>query len=220
YQQGLDGDIQGTRVGVLTELLNDEQVEPEVREAVVNATAVLKKLGARVEEVSVPLTQHANVISAVLLAVEPAQNHRDWVRTRLQDYGHDNRIGLLTGSLIPAQAYLKAQKLRSLLRQQILEALKTVDVLISPTSGRSGVAIQDDPVITSKETTSRLPFMRTNTFNLASSPAISVPCGFSSQGLPIGLQIGGAPGGEEAVLKLAYAYEQSTSWHTMRPPAL
>jgi aspartyl-tRNA(Asn)/glutamyl-tRNA(Gln) amidotransferase subunit A len=63
YQQGLDGDIQGTRIGVLTELINDEQVEPEVREAVVNATAVLQELGARVEEVSVPLTQHANVIS-------------------------------------------------------------------------------------------------------------------------------------------------------------
>lgn len=166
YHQGLDGDIQGTRIGVLTELLHDEQVEPEVREAVVNATAVFKDLGAQVEAVSVPLTQHANVISAVLLAVEPALKHRDWVKTRLQDYGHDNRIGLLTDSLIPAQAYLKAQKLRSLLWQQILETLKTVDVLISPTSGRAGVAIQDDPVITSKETTSRLPFMRTNTFNL------------------------------------------------------
>ncbi len=220
YHKGLGGDIQGTRIGVLTELLNDEQVEPEVREAVVNATAVLEELGARVEEVSIPLTRHANIISAVLLAVEPALKHREWVKTRLQDYGHDNRIGLLTGSLIPAQAYMKAQKLRSLLRQQVLEALQRVDVLVSPTSGRPGVAIQDDPVITSKETASRLPFMRTNTFNLASSPAISIPCGFSSQGLPIGLQIGAPPGGEEAVLKLAYAYEQSTPWHTMRPPAL
>jgi aspartyl-tRNA(Asn)/glutamyl-tRNA(Gln) amidotransferase subunit A len=62
--------------------------------------------------------------------------------------------------------------------------------------------------------------MRTNTFNLASSPAISVPCGFSTQGLPIGLQIGGRPGGEEVVLKMAHAYEQSTPWHSMRPAAL
>ena len=64
------------------------------------------------------------------------------------------------------------------------------------------------------------PYMRTNTFNLASAPAISVPCGFSSQGLPIGLQIGIRSGGEETVLKVAHAYEQSTPWHDMRPPNL
>ncbi len=65
---------------------------------------------------------------------------------------------------------------------------------------------------------SDIPFL-TRIFNLASAPAISVPCGFSSQGLPIGLQIGGRPIGEEMVLKAAHAYEQSTPWHTVRPPA-
>ena len=66
-------------------------------------------------------------------------------------------------------------------------------------------------------TASRLPFMRTNTFNLSSAPAISVTCTFGAQGLPIGLQVGGRPGGEETALKVAHAYEQGTVWHTMRP---
>ena len=177
-------------------------------------------MGATVDEVSIPLTEHANAISSVLLAVEPALNQREWVRNRLQDYGHDNRVGLQTGSIVPAQAYNKAQKLRALLRNQVLEALDAYDVLVSPTSGRTAVPLRDDAVLTSLDDAARLPYMRTNTFNLASAPAISLPCGFSSQNIPIGLQIGGRPGGEETVLKVAHAYERNTPWHTMRPTAL
>ena len=220
YRRALDGNIRGMRIGVIGELINSDEVEPEVREAVVKATSVLAELGASVEEVSIPLTEYANAISTILLVVEPASNHLDWIRDRLQDYGHDNRIGLLTGSIMPAQAYYKAQKLRSLLRQQVHETLERYDVLAVPTAGRTAVQrMEADQVVTSDQTSARLPYMRTNTFNLASSPAISVPCGFSSQGMPIGLQIGGRPGGEETVLKVAHAYEQSTPWHTMRPPA-
>jgi len=93
-------------------------------------------------------------------------------------------------------------------------------VLLAPTSGTLAFKLQDDPVVTSKETPGRLSFMRVNTFNLASAPAISVPCGFGSPGMPIGLQIGGRPGGEKMVLRMAHAYEQSTPWHTMKPTAL
>jgi aspartyl-tRNA(Asn)/glutamyl-tRNA(Gln) amidotransferase subunit A len=220
YRQALDGNVNGLRLGVVSELLHSDVVEPEVRAAVQTAAAVLGELGASVEEVSIPLTAHANAISSVLLAVEPASNQRDWVYNRLQDYGHDNRIGLLTGSLVPAQAYYKAQKLRTLLRQQVHDALRRYDALLMPTSGRVAPRLQDDQVITSKQTAGRLPFMRTNTFNLSSAPAVSVPCGFSSGGLPIGLQVGGLPGAEEMVLKVAHAYEQNTPWHTMRPPNL
>ena len=220
YRQSLDGDVKGVRIGVVTELTDSEWVQPEVREAVEKAVSVLAELGASVEEVSLPLTVQANAISSLLLAVEPALNHREWVRHRVQDYGHDNRIGLLTGSLIPAQAYHKAQKLTTLLRQQVHETFQTYDVLVSPTAGRPAVPIRDDTVVTSKADAARLPYMRTNTFNLAIAPAISVPCGFSSRNLPIGLQIGGRPGGEKMVLKIAHAYEQSTLWHAVRPPAL
>ena len=220
YRMSLDGNIRDMRIGVVIELMDSEWVQPEVREATEKALSVLAELGASVEKVSIPLTAHANAISSLLLAVEPALNQREWVRHRLQDYGHDNRIGLLTGSLIPAQAYYKAQKLRALLRQQVHEALQAYDVLVSPTAGRTAVPIRDDAVVAGKEEAGRLPYMRTNSFNLANAPAISVPCGLNLQNLPIGLQIGGRPGGEETVLKIAHAYEQNTPWHTIRPTAL
>ena len=218
YRQALDGDIKGLRVGVVTELLHSDMVEPDVADAVTAAVGTLAELGAEVEEVSIPLAAHANAISGTLLAVEPAANMKDWVRERIHDFGHDNRVGLLTGSLVPAQAYLKAQKLRTMLRDDVLAAFRTYDVLVMPTSGRQAVPLTEDPPVTSKETTSRLPFMRTNTFNLASSPAISVPCGFGGRGLPVGLQVAGPPGGEDMVFRVAHAYEQNTPWHTMRPP--
>ena len=217
YRKALTGDIKGIKVGIVNELLYSDQVDPDVENAVTTATALLAKLGAVVEDVSIPLTAHANPIGAVLLGTEPASNLGELVRERIQDFGHDNRIGLLTGSIIPAQVYYKAQKLRTMLRQQILEALEKYDVLVMPTSGRVAPELQDDPVVTSKETTSRLPFMRTNSFNLSSTPAISVPCGFGARGLPIGLQIAGRPGGETTVLNVAHTYEKATTWHTMRP---
>ena len=119
---------------------------------------------------------------------------------------------------MPAQAYYKAQKLRSLLRQQVQRAFEKYDVLVLPTVGKPAQLVEDDPEITSKETAARLPYLLTRLFNLASAPAATIPCGFSAQGLPIGLQIGARPGGDEMILKVAHAYEQATPWHTRRPP--
>jgi aspartyl-tRNA(Asn)/glutamyl-tRNA(Gln) amidotransferase subunit A len=217
YREALTGNIKGMKVGIVKELLYSDQVEPDVENKVTTATALLAKLGAVVEEISIPLTAHANSIGAVFLNTEPASNLEEWVRERLQDFGHDNRIGLLTGSIIPAQVYYKAQKLRTMLRQKVLDSLENYDVLVTPTSGKVAPELQDDPIVISKETTSRLSFMRTNSFNLSSTPAISVPCGFGAQGLPIGLQIAGRPGGETTILNVAQAYEKATIWHTLRP---
>ena len=218
YRQALDGDIKGIRVGVITEQLNSDLVEPETREIVVKATTVLGELGATVEDVSLPITVSASLASSILLAVEPASNHREWIRERRDDYGHDVRIQQLVGAIMPAQAYHKAQKLRSLLREQVLQAFEKYDVLVLPTIGKPAQPIEDDPPITSKETAARLPYALTRLFNVASAPAASIPCGFSDQGLPVGLQIGAAPGGDEMILKVAHAYEQATPWHSMRPP--
>ena len=218
YRQALDGDIKGVRVGVIAEQLNSELVEPETRDIVVKATTVLGELGATVEDVSLPITLGANIASSILLAVEPALNHKEWIRERPGDYGHDVRIQQLVGSILPAQAYYKAQKLRSLLRQQVHRAFEKYDVLVLPTVGKPAQLVEDDPEITSKETAARLPYLLTRLFNLASAPATTIPCGFSVQGLPIGLQIGARPGGDEMILKVAHAYEQATPWHTRRPP--
>ena len=218
YRQALGGDLNGLKIGVITEFMESDLVEPKVRQTVSDSFATLGELGATVEEVSVPLSMDAGVASAILLAVEPALAQQDWIKDQLQDYGHDVRILLLTGSLLPAQAYYKAQKLRTMLRQQVLDSLEKYDVLVLPTSGRGAQPLEQDPPITSKETASRLAFLFTRIFNLASCPAMSVPCGFDDRGMPVGLQIGARPGAEETIFKVAHAYEQATAWHTMRPP--
>jgi aspartyl-tRNA(Asn)/glutamyl-tRNA(Gln) amidotransferase subunit A len=223
YAQRLDGNIKGLKVGVVREQLHSDLVEPEIREAVLRAVGVLKELGASVAEVSIPLSVHASTISGGL-RVEAPLRYRELIRTRLREIGHDNRIGYLTGALLPAQAYYKAQQLRSLLRQEVLEALERVDVLVQPTAGKAAQTIEPDPVVDSQEKANRLSWLLTTIYSLANTPALNIPCGFLASGepggqeLPIGLQIAGRPFAEETVLKVAYAYEQATPWHTRRPP--
>ena len=219
FRAGLNGDISGLRIGLITEQIDEESTAPDTREAVLRALGVLGELGAVVEEVSIPLTAHGAVLSQIPLVVEPALNMKEWVRERLQDYGHNNRIGLLTGSIFPAQAYYKAQKLRTMFRNQVHEALERYDVLVTPTSSVAAQHIVEDPVRTSKEDAAHLSYLQTRTFNMASAPAVSLNCGFSDEGLPIGLQIGGRPGADQTVLNVAYAYEQATDWHNRRPPS-
>ena len=220
YKAALTGDISGTKVGLITELSHGPVVEDEVSRAVLKAASVLGDMGASVEEVSLPLTVHSQVITTTHIHVEAALNHRDRVRNNLQGYSHALQIGLLTASIIPAQAYYKAQKLRSMVRQQVLEALDRYDVLVLATIAIPAVPIQDDPPITSKEQVlGSLPLL-TPSFNLASCPAMSVPCGLTSRKLPIGFQIAGRPGEDATVLNVGHAYQQSTQWHTMRPTAV
>ena len=217
YRAALDANLAGKRIGVVKELLYTDVVEPEVRNAVSQAANSLAELGAQVEEISIPLTSHANTISSVL-RVEAPTNYRELIRDRLPEINHDNRIAYLTWSLTPALAYFKALKLRALLRQQILQSLADLDVLLMPTMGIAAPKIEPDPIIDNKEKTNRNRAGLTTSFSLASSPAISICCGFTSNNLPIGLQIGGKPFDEQTVFNVAYAYEQNTEWHTRRPP--
>ncbi len=219
FRAGLNGDIHGLRIGLITEQIDEETTAADTRDAVLKALGVLGELGAIVEEVSIPLTAHGAVLSQIPLVVEPALNMKEWVRDRLQDYGHNNRVGLLTGSIFPAQAYYKAQKLRTMFRNQVHEALERYDVLVTPTSSVAAQPIVEDPVRTSKEDAAPLGYLQTRTFNMASAPAVSLNCGFSDEGLPIGLQIGGRPGADQTVLNVAYAFEQATDWHNRRPPS-
>ena len=217
YRDALDPNLAGKRIGLVREMVYTDLVEPEVRDAVVQAAGVLAELGATVEEVSIPLTSHANTISSVL-RVEAPTNYRDLIRNRIKEINHDNRISYLTWSLTPALAYYKALKLRALLRQNILDTLSNYDVLVMPTMGTAAPKVEPDPVIDSKENSNRNRIGMTTSFSLASSPALSINCGFTSEGLPIGFQIGGRPFDEQGVFNVAYAYEQATDWHTRRPP--
>ena len=221
YLGALKGDIKGIRVGVIKEKVHSDDVDPEVRDAIVAAAGVLGEVGAEVEEVSIPLMEKAGAISKSITDFEGSAVHYQGIRNRAGEYDHNTRVRILTGILTPAQVYYKAQKLRALLRQQILDMLQRVDVLVLPTSNIPAPMIPQAPGINSKDAAAgRISGVRsfTGAFNLASTPAIAVPCGFTSETLPISLQIAGRPFDEATVMKVAHSYEQATTWHTRRPP--
>ena len=221
YRRALAGDITGIRVGLLSEKVDSDDVEREVRDAVVAASGVLGELGAPVKPVSLPLIVDAGTASKCITDMEGAAVHYERLKTQAAEYDHNTRVRLLTALLTPAQAYYKAQKFREMLRQQLLELLKDVDVLVLPTSPAGAPKIPDAAGTTSQEEAhSRMSGVRsfTGPFNLAGVPAISVPCGFTSDNLPISLQIVGRPFEDATVMKVAHAYEQATTWHTRRPP--
>jgi aspartyl-tRNA(Asn)/glutamyl-tRNA(Gln) amidotransferase subunit A len=126
---------------------------------------------------------------------------------------------LALGATILASHYLKAQRFRALLCQEVRQTLQRVDALMTPTTLMTAARI-DEPVvrIAGQDVVVVTNLARfTRPFNLTGLPALSLPCGFTDTGLPIGLQIVGRPFDEPTVLRLAYAYEQHTPWHTRRP---
>mgnify|MGYP000672199959 FL=1 len=221
YLSMLTGEIRGLKVGVIQERVDTEAVDPEVRDNVVQAIAVLGELGADIQEVSIPLIVHSAAISNTIILTDAAGVHRQGIDEHLGEYDHNIQIRLLVGSIIPAQAHQKAVKLRQVLRQQILDALEKVDVLVMPTSSIPASPIPTKAGIGSKqEVLDGLAGRRSFTapFNVANTPALSINCGFTSQNLPVGFQIAGKPFDEGTLFRVAHAYEQATDWHTRRPP--
>ena len=225
FREALTGNVKGLKVGVLRELTFENLVAPVVREAALKAVTVLEELGAEAEEVSLPMTSHARPMAYILLYAERSARYHQWSRERLSLFDHDLQVGLRVGDLIPAAYYYKAQRLRAILREQVLEALSRYDVLVSPTMRVPADRIEPFRMAESKEEemdrVAALPD-QTPTVPLTGATALSVPCGFTSGepgGLPIGFQIIGRPFAEATILNAAYAYEQATPWHTRRPEA-
>ena len=221
YRQALTGDIQGIKLGVVQERMDSPDLDPEFRDTVAKAISTLGEIGASSQDVSIPLAPKAGALTMSILSVEWSNLHRPLFEPNIDELDHNNKIRFLTGSVIPAQYYYKAQKIRAVLRQQILDALEQVDVLVLPTGPVTAPPVESVPGVQSKEhaltgLAGRISF--TGPFNLAGTPALSVPCGFSSSGMPMGLQIVGRPFAEETVLRVAHAYEQATEWHNWRAP--
>ena len=216
YRAALAGGIKGLKIGIVRELVYSDLVEEEVRQSVQAAAAKMQEMGALLEEVSIPLAANAGTISGAI-RVEASVTYRDLVFNRPQEIAHDNRIAYMTSTIMPASYYYKGLRLRSLIRDQVLAALDGVDLLLSPTTGIAAQLLGPDPVIDSKAAVGRIPWMLTTTFSLANVPALSVPCGFTATGLPIGLQIAGRPFDESTVLRAGHSYEQETEWHSRRP---
>jgi len=172
-----------------------------------------------VEEVSLPLSKYAGAAGRIISMTEAAEIHEKFLQTRFADYSPDVRAGFVTGQLIPGKYYLKAQRLRSLIRQEMAATLRRVDALVTPTVPIPAPRVGQTTMTIGQETVDILSTLSrlTRAANLSGFPAISVPCGFTQGGLPIGVQLIGRPFAEATILQLAYAYEQETNWHQRQP---
>ena len=216
YRSTLTGNIAGLRIGILKEVMASPHIDGDTRAAFDNAAGVLSEMGAVVEELSIPIAAHTGPINSGI-RVEAPTTYRNLLWERPHDIGHDNRIGYLTNAIMPAPYYYKAIRLRTLLRRDVLQAMEQVDLFLTPTIGVPAQPLQPDPPISGKDNVGRTPWLFTNVASLANLPALSVPCGFSPDGLPLSLQIAGRPFEEATVLRAGHAYEHATEWHTRRP---
>ncbi len=236
YSAALNGEIKGLKLGIAKEYLVGG-LDPEVKQAVDAAVKQLEKLGAEIVEVSLPHTDYAVATYYIIATAEASANlaRFDGVRycaradgadpiemyskTRGAGFGPEVKRRVILGTYVLSSGYydayyLRAQKVRTLIRNDFLKAFEKVDAIVTPTTPTAAFKAGEksgDPL------QMYLSDIFTISCNLAGIPGISIPCGFTKlPKLPIGLQLLGKPFGEETILKLAHAYEQSTAWHKER----
>ena len=219
YAGGLTGDIRGLRVGVPKEYFEaplDQQVERSVRTAI----DVLADRGAVVTEVSFPMFTQSDPISTAIIMAEAAAYYRDLLATDADRIYPPVRLRLEAGLFISAADYLRAQQARSMFNDQAHRLLEQVDLLAGPTEPVTAPKLLANRVQAGGRTVGTVTALTqyTRAYNITGFPAVSVPCGFSESGLPIGLQLAGRPFDDVTVLKAAHAYEQAADWRQRRPP--
>ena len=238
YQAALERGVRGLRVGVPREYFV-AGMQSEVDQAVRRAIDTLQELGAEPVSISLPHTDYAVAAYYIIATAEASSNlarydgvkygHRAesatdlaemYRQTRAQGFGPEVKRRIMLGTYALSAGYydayyLKAQKVRRLIRQDFLRAFEQCDIIATPTAPTTAFQLGEkatDPL------TMYLSDILTIAVNLAGLPGLSLPCGFDTEGLPISLQLIGQAFGEETVLQAGYAYEQATEWHTARPP--
>ncbi len=241
YTAALGHEIRGLRLGLPNEYMR-EGIDPQVKAAVDAAVRQFESLGAEIVNVTLPHTDEAIAVYYILATAEASanlarfdgvrygyraenpQNLLDhYGRTREEGFGAEVKRRIILGTYVLSSGYydayyLRAQKVRELIRQDFAQAFEKVDALISPTSPVPAFKLG---ARTADPLQMYLADIFTNAANLAGICGISLPCGFASLDgtkLPIGLQLLGKALDEARILQLAYAYEQSTEWHKHRPP--
>jgi len=219
YLRALRGRLNRLRLGWPREYFF-ERVDDQVRQAIEAAACVLTKLGAQIEEVSLPHIADSAEPSTHIALAEARHFHETagYFPARAAEYGDDVRRLLDKGGSVTAVDYLKAFEVRQTVLGDFQAAFARVDAILAPAvpvpAPRLGESIL---MIGGEQETVRSALIRLNRpANFTGLPAISVPCGFARDGLPIGLQLIGPAWGEERLLKIAHAYEQATEWHTRR----
>ena len=236
YTQALRADVKGLKIGLPKEYFidgMDQEVEASVRKAI----ADMEAMGAEVREISLPHTDYAVSTYYLIAPAEAATNLERYdgvsygarvdgedlvdmmTRTRTEKFGAEVKRRILIGNYALSAGYydayyLKALKVRTLIQQDFTRAFEQVDVIMTPTAPTPAYRIGEmtSPLQMYLQDISTVPL------NLAGLPGISVPCGFTAAGLPIGLQIIGRPLAEETILRAAFAYEQGHDFHTKMAP--
>jgi aspartyl-tRNA(Asn)/glutamyl-tRNA(Gln) amidotransferase subunit A len=221
YRGALHGGVKGLRLGLPREYFG-ERVDPEVQAAVSRAVRALEGLGATVSEVAWPHIRFGLPVHLTILLSCAAAYHRKRVHEQAEGISKEVRTFIEMGKFVMATDYLKAQQIQSLIIREYYQALSFVDIMVTPTTpitapkiGERWAGVRGEQEGTP---TWHSLYRFTFPFNLCYAPTISVPCGFSKAGLPIGLQLSGRPFEEVTVLRAAHAYQSETSWHTKRPP--
>src|SRR5262245_50786712 len=210
YLAPLARSARGLRIGVPSRDFFLEGADPEVAAAFETALSTLRSLGADVRDVAIPHIWDSPSFMVIMASEAFAYHERD-LRERPEAYGELLRDRLLHGGLYTGAEYVQAMRLRERLRREMLDVLRTVDLLATPTAPKPASTF-------AKAYDISVGFPRSNMppFNLSGLPALALPCGFTSGGLPISLQLAGRPFDEATVLRAGHAYEQATEWHTRR----
>jgi aspartyl-tRNA(Asn)/glutamyl-tRNA(Gln) amidotransferase subunit A len=211
FARALKRDVKGLRIGIDPAFCFG-MVDDEVGAAFRRSLELLEGLGARVVDVHLPNIELTSVVESILITTEPAAYHEDNLRNRAGDYGDDVRALLEGGSVFSAVHYIKAQRLRRIIQQEFARAFEKIDLFAMP-----GAPIKAPPIgaetvsISGSEVEVPMALIRfTCPSNLTGLPAISVPCGLSKEGLPIGLQLVGRAFDEATLLRAAYTFEKSS----------
>jgi aspartyl-tRNA(Asn)/glutamyl-tRNA(Gln) amidotransferase subunit A len=204
--------VKGLRIGVLTGFFQRD-ASPEVWAPVSQAAHVFAELGALVDDADLPEVEATIPWTSEIILAEAAAFHRERLEERPEDFGQDVLTRLRAGAARSAPQYAIARQEARRWRRLLAESFTRYDLLVGPTCAIPAPTIQEsDGVVTT-----RLLIHFTYPFSLAGVPSMSIPCGFTSSGLPVGLQIVGRPWQESLLVQAAWAYQQVTDWHLRRP---
>lgn len=221
YLEALAEALPGRRVGIADAYLR-QSVDPEVRRLVEAAIATLERLGAVVAEVTLPPPSAAVPALLGILTPEATVYHLPWLRSRPEDYSQAVRERLELGAITPAVSYIQAQQQRRRITDEMLTVLEQVDLLAMPTAPTAATALDEDLAASDQADPALLAAAVnfTGPFDLTGLPAVSIPCGLTAGGLPVGMQLVGRPYDEAGLLGAAHAYERETDWHRRLPAAV
>ena len=218
YRKALKRDLRGIKLGLPREYFFDH-VDSEIESSVKEAIEKLKGLGAQVVEVSVGNLEPCSAAEAHITLVEALSYHEKYLEKQADDYGQGVRTDLEAGYYLLGTDYVKSQRYRSLLTSNFAKAFETVDAIVSPTLPAFPPKV-GEVWVQSGDLREHIidAFLRfAIPYDLTGMPAITIPCGFSKSGLPIGLQLAGRAFAESTLFTIAGAYEQATDWHRRAP---